>query len=177
LRTLSRKFPPPPEVEKILATLHQQNDRSIAIVSAALLEAALEKLIIKKLPYSNPRLEGRLFKNRGPLSDFDSKVLIAVAFGIITDGLAIRFDSIRVIRNVFSHSTVDVSFETKEIADELKSHLVPYVLKAIEVITDKAPTEQPTNKRVFCIAVRVICFLLDDTHEELTGSRLFSQLT
>ena len=49
LRRLSRKFPAPPEIEKIMSELYGQSDMSVAIVASAIAEAALEKLITSKL--------------------------------------------------------------------------------------------------------------------------------
>ena len=120
LRELSRRFPPSPEAKEILLSLHKQDDRSVAIVAVAMLEAVLERLIIKKLAQLSPDLEGRLFKNRGPISDFDSKVLVAAALGVITDGVRKALDAIRAVRNVFAYSTVNVTFDTPEVANEIK---------------------------------------------------------
>ena len=70
LRELSRRFPPADEAKDIIAALSKQDERATAIVGASVLEALLERLIVSHLEPISPGLKGRLFKNRGPLSDF-----------------------------------------------------------------------------------------------------------
>src|SRR4051794_25939330 len=121
LRRLSRKYPASTDLEKILNDLISAPDMPVAIISAALAEATLEKLIQSRLKSSDPNLIGRIFNNRGPLSDFDSKILIAQAFGIITGPLATELHSLQVIRNTFAHAKIPVSFDHELIDREIKT--------------------------------------------------------
>src|SRR6266849_355365 len=89
LRKLSRKYPATPEIDKIMDDLRAgKDDPHIAIIATAIAEAALERLITKKLQVRTKNLLGQLFLNRGPLSDFHSKILVANAFGVITTNMA-----------------------------------------------------------------------------------------
>lgn len=177
LRELIRKFPPPPELDKILETLETQTDRSIAIVGVAVVEASIEKLIIKKLPVTTPRLIGRLFKNRGPLSDFDSKILMAHALDLFKEGWIELLHSVKSIRNVFAHSQIDVTFDTDEISKEIQRILIPAMTRIYKIFNDKLPEQPFSNKMAFIMAVRVACFLLNETYENLTGELLYGQRT
>ena len=139
LRKLSSKFPPPPEVERIIKkNLRADKDISAAIVGTALVEAALEKLLIAKFKNRNANLIGQLFKNRGPLTDFHSKILIASAFGIITPNQAEELHSLKAIRNAFAHTKVEISFEHELVEIETKSLVM---LQAIK----RAQKSQSTN--------------------------------
>jgi hypothetical protein len=171
LRELSRRFPPPPETKEILLSLHRQNDRSAAIVGTAILEAVLERLIIKKLDGLSPDLEGRLFKNRGPISDFDSKVLIATGLGLVTEAGRKRLDAIRAIRNVFAHSSTDVTFDTPEIENEIRASLMATALKIIEIGTE-ASADEITNKHAFVVILRITCWALDQQLRDMSGDPL-----
>src|SRR5437879_165892 len=101
LRRLSREFPAPPELDAILNNLRDKDDMSVAIMVVAIIEAKLEELIVSKLKVSNNTLTARLFLNRGPMSDFDSKILIAEAFGVLDSPMAQELHSMKAIRNVF----------------------------------------------------------------------------
>jgi DNA-binding MltR family transcriptional regulator len=92
-----------------------------AIVGGAIIEHALERLIVSKLDKTGPELLGQLFQNRGPLADFYSKLLIAEAFGIIGPRFAAELNSIRAVRNTFAHSKTLVTFDTPEVAKEVNA--------------------------------------------------------
>jgi DNA-binding MltR family transcriptional regulator len=115
LRKLSRKYPAPPEIEKILDSLRDKDDISVAIMATALTDAALEQTIKAKLRTTDANLLGRIFLNRGPLSDFDSKILVAHGFGIITTPLADELHAMKAIRNAFAHAKIPLSFDHEAI--------------------------------------------------------------
>jgi hypothetical protein len=182
LRKLSRKFPAPPEIAQTLEALSHEPDRSAAIVGAGLLETALERLIIKSLKHSTPRLIGELFENRGPLSDFRSKIIAACAFGVISPNQAQEFHSIRFIRNAFAHSRMNVSFATKEIAKEMDSSIMIDAMDRAGPIgstnPDRAKTisiprfkEMPAKQR-FLLVVRIMFIMLDHDQRKLGGAPL-----
>jgi len=179
LRELSRKFP---GLHESWQTLISQHDRAAGIVGVALLEASLERLLVKKLPNLSPALEGRLFKNRGPLSDFDSKILIATALDFIPDNAATLFNSLRAVRNVFGHSMVDVSFETKEIIDEVKRYILPFSQQAIKWISQEdeqpaGPNEKPPDtKTAFLVSTLFVLCILDGFDEDFDIKQVFSEI-
>jgi hypothetical protein len=172
LRVLSRRFPPPPEFEKILGTLGEQPDIAVAIVGLSIIEGGLEKLIINKLPTLTPELEGRLFKNRGPISDLDSKILVAEALGIIKEGQARLLNSLKAIRNVFAHSRIPVSFETAEVSKEIRGLILSVAVNAIRVFEPEFD-ERLSNKKAFTAAVKLFCWWLDEDHQKVTGQPIF----
>jgi DNA-binding MltR family transcriptional regulator len=120
LRALSRKFPPLRELEDIFSALEHDAPRAVAIIAGAIIEGMLERIIISRLKDKEPNLIGRLFKNKGPLSDFDSKLLIAQAFGIIERTTAEDLHRIKSVRNTFAHATQNITFDTPEILSEIK---------------------------------------------------------
>ncbi len=131
-------------------------------MSAALLEAHLEALLIKKLPHMTSDLEVRLFKNRGPLADFDSKILVATATTIIREDTAKTLDSIRVIRNAFGHSIARISFDTKEISDEIQRHILPFCGMALSKMlgSDTSASPARNHKFIFTFAVCLLQFFI-----------------
>jgi len=167
LRRLSRKIPTPPEVDQILESLRGEKDMSVAIVASALMDAALERLLIKRFKSKNKELEGRLFQNNGPLSSLNGKILVAHAFGIITSPLAEEMHSIRAIRNTFAHGKLPVSFSSEEVAREVA---VLRLARAPKVALDGVDRIIAIEtKNAFLLAIRIILILLDE-FEKKTGS-------
>jgi DNA-binding MltR family transcriptional regulator len=128
LRKLIRDVPPPADVKAIFDNLHQESHRSAALVGASLLDTVLERLIRHSLKRKDTDLNNQLFQQRGPLGDFYSKIIVASAFGVISPKLAHDLNIVRNVRNVFAHATTRLSFDTPEIAKEIKRSVM---LKAI----------------------------------------------
>jgi hypothetical protein len=87
-----------------------------------------------------------------------------------------RRGSVSERRNAFAHSKLPVSFNTKEVSEEIESVLVPFATKVHEVIFDKAPEQKYSPKQAFLVSIKVTCHFLDEHHAELTGKRLFASL-
>jgi DNA-binding MltR family transcriptional regulator len=161
LRKLSRQFPAPPEVDKIIYSLKGEKDMSVAIVAAAILEASLERLITSKLVENKDSdLIGQLFLNRGPMSDFHSKILIAQAFGIITSNMAHELHSIKAIRNTFAHAKVPISFDHDLLSKELDSLKLLTAIKNTETTTGHK--FQLTQKSWFLLATKMLMIMFDE---------------
>jgi hypothetical protein len=141
-----------------MGTLRGKSDLEVAIVATALCESRLETLIKAKFKNHDKNLEGRIFLNRGPLSDFDSKILIARAFAIITSPMAEQLHSLQAIRNVFAHAQFQISFEHELIDREMKSLRMPVVIK--DASTDQEILQLP-NKQWFLLVVRITLIMLE----------------
>jgi hypothetical protein len=131
LRALGKKFPAPKEIKSILDGLKDEPDRSAAIIAGALVQSFLERFIITHMKDKQPNLIGMIFNNRGPLSDFHSKILVAQAFGLISCNSAAELHRIKSIRNVFAHATSLVNFETEEISKEIMSFIMMNAMKNV----------------------------------------------
>jgi hypothetical protein len=162
LRALSKKMPPTSEVASIIDALKQDSDRTAAIVAASLLESTLEKMLISRFHVRNKDFLSRLFNNRGPAADFNSKILIAQAFGVISPTAADEFQAVRHIRNAFAHARVEVTFETPEVAHEVQRFQMLMAMKKVEETQiggtkwgDKPP------KLIFLLMVELLLILHD----------------
>jgi hypothetical protein len=132
LRKLIRRIPPPPDVKEAIRNLAKDAPIAAAVVGGSIIEVALERLITTKLRRKAPDLQGQLFQNRGPLSDFHSKILIAHAFGITPPHMVEDLHSIKAIRNAFAHAKVPITFDTPEVAKEIASLIAVDAVKSIE---------------------------------------------
>jgi DNA-binding MltR family transcriptional regulator len=159
LRKLSRKFPAPPEIDKIMDDLGGEKDISVAIVAAAIAEAALEQLIAGKFKTKNASLRGQIFLNQGPLSDFHSKILIAAAFGIITVNMGEELHSIKAIRNTFAHAKVAISFDHELVGREINSLKMLTAIRNVE--TETKHKLELSNKSWFLLITKILLIMFD----------------
>jgi hypothetical protein len=121
LRELSRHLPTRPEIKKIMDGLVEQDDLHVAITAVSIIEAHLEKLIVSRLHSNDKNFLSRLFENRGPLSDFNSKILIGQAFGLITPPLGDELHMMRTVRNTFAHAKMPLSFDMQPVESAVRS--------------------------------------------------------
>jgi DNA-binding MltR family transcriptional regulator len=99
------------------------HDRALALVGIVYLEDALRSAISKHFAPTRPSsIDGLLFEDeQAPLGTLAARTRLAAALGIISDQQRQDLNVIRVIRNVFGHSSESVSFGKKEIQEALSS--------------------------------------------------------
>ncbi len=110
-------------VEKVLTfrkTLSIESDRGCALMAASFLENEIESLLKTKLIGNNSLIK-ELFSFNGPLGTFSSKIKMAYSLGLISKYTMTDLNIIRRIRNSFGHEYKPISFETKEIKDQVNS--------------------------------------------------------
>ncbi len=100
--------------------LNPESERGTVIVSAALMDEALEDLIKARL-VSSPGHEDELFAGPyAPLGSFSAKTDFAYRLGLI--GLSTRnsLHQIRKLRNDFAHSSVIESFDSSKVKNRVR---------------------------------------------------------
>lgn len=161
LRTLSSEVPAPETVEQVLLHLHGRQDREAAIVGASLVESALQERLLRSFDSAAGGLEQCLFEDRGPLSDFNSKILVAQAFAVIPDRLAEDMQRIRKIRNCFAHARIDVGFDEPLIAKEvLELAAAMAVQSSMEKYPDSYPPDYGSAKTSFGLSCYITYTML-----------------
>jgi DNA-binding MltR family transcriptional regulator len=156
----------------MLDAIQHQPDRSAAIVATAVLESMLQRVVLERLTYKAPTLTTQLFDNRGPLSDFHSKILIATAFGIITPNMADELHRIKAIRNVFAHAAIDITFDTKEVAAEVAGFRMLKAMQEVTMAEDKMLYFP--SRSAFLLVVRILCIMLSSDHKQHSGEELLA---
>jgi DNA-binding MltR family transcriptional regulator len=111
----------------------------------------------------NEGMAEHLFSNRGPLSDFQGKILVAHAFRIIDDNFAEELHSLRAIRNTFAHSKIPVSFDTELIKRELQTIVSANLLRQKALETPIIKTWK--NKHHFLFAIKVFLTFIGEAME------------
>jgi DNA-binding MltR family transcriptional regulator len=168
LRTLkahSRKFP---EVEHLLyiisdaADPEEQDDRTSAMISGALLDMFLERAIKSKFRQLDEEEDSGIFRNNGPLASMSSRIRLARALGLISNEIREELDNIREIRNAFAHSVVPIKFDNPAVTNVCARLWTP----------DRYPPDNPKHVRSakgrFLLATRVIWMIL--SHTTLRGN-------
>lgn len=160
LAALSKVMPSSDEIDKILDELRMSADIAAAITGAAIVEARLEQLIRVKLRSKRSDLSQQLFENRGPLSDFNSKILVAEAFGVVTTPIAGELQMVRAVRNTFAHAKHAFTFE--QAAVEKKTRSSP-MLAAIDGLPPVPGYDRglPSTKGAFLLVIRILLIMFD----------------
>lgn len=168
LKKLMRRFPAPAELESLLDNLADGDDRTIAITGASILEAILERFLKRKLVVCDDTLAGQLFYNRGPLSDFHGKIVIAQAAGYITPALASELLLVKSVRNAFAHSVIGISFETPEIVQKVDASQTAELVRHIRAL-EKLDLPRAA---LFALLIRLMVITLDIHHQTAGGESL-----
>lgn len=177
LKKKIKEIPRSAEFDKLFKGLHKTSDHAAAIMGAALVDAALEKILVHHFKAANRtrRIETnnlwkdnseaieKLFNDRGALSDFHSKILFARALNHIYPELEAQLEAIRVIRNAFAHSRVEISFDTPEITDEIKKSVLLSVIDNVD--KSKSPSKNMDNKSLYLFVVQLTLMVLDIIHQ------------
>lgn len=107
-----------------------EGDRAAAVLGAARIDVALEKLL-KAVMSHHPGGSDNLFDSDRPLGTFFAKIALPHRLGLIDDDFEHALQMLRKIRNDFAHSVVKTSFsesshrnriiELARVAKKLKS--------------------------------------------------------
>lgn len=151
-------LPTDEEIERTLDDLAKESDTSAALVGGSLLEASLERLIRTRLLTSDDQLLTDIFGGRGPLSDLESKIMIAEALGLVTDNMASELHVLMNVRNAFVHSRVPVTFKTPDIESRV---LGLRMIVSMSKVRPSPITE--SAKSLYLLAIRLLRIIFDQT--------------
>lgn len=104
----------------ILDVLDHDSDRSVAVITGAMIERRLEQAI-RNRSCRNETIEARLFNPSGPLGTFSAKIDLAYLTGIISDVAHHDLVIFKDIRNLFAHNLAIQRFNSQRIKDRAKN--------------------------------------------------------
>jgi DNA-binding MltR family transcriptional regulator len=105
------------QLNRTFDEVFKQTDRASAIVSSALLEELLERLLLAFLA-DHTSVKRDLFDGIAPLSTMSAKINLAYHLGLLEQT---EFEDLKIIKNVrndFAHSFEGINFETQRIRDK-----------------------------------------------------------
>lgn len=100
--------------------LSTRADSGYVILTAAITEEWLEKLLLTYMRKPSNRLATKIFSDYGPLSSFAAKVDVAYALGLIERDTYDDLRAIRSIRNAFAHTRDFMHFSSPAIPKPFK---------------------------------------------------------
>jgi hypothetical protein len=137
-RNLSRKELEADDYHATLLEIYGGSDRVAAIMSGALVEDSLAKVISAYL--TDSRDQAALFYDQGaPFGTFKARIVAGKAMGLFSASVAEDMDIIRDIRNQFAHALLSIDF------------LNPHIVAACERMNSKvglggiAPNPRPIS--------------------------------
>lgn len=119
LRDLSTIHDLDPHIQDIISELNEQSDRGAALVAAAIVDAAVARVLRCRIVEYKDCEEILFWKEGAPLSTFSDRIKIARAVGCIGAYTEGHLDTVRRIRNQFAHSPLKIDFTHKLIAAEI----------------------------------------------------------
>ena len=147
-----------------MGALLGKDDLHVAIIAVSVVEAHLEKLVISRLHRTDKDFTNRLFENRGPLSDFNSKILMAEAFGLLTRPLADELHVLRGIRNSFAHAKMPLSFDLEAVESAVRSLKLLTSIGGGTIpgpIAESLAVEIPA-KNAFMLVIEILLIIIDE---------------
>src|SRR5437016_14199503 len=105
-----------PEFKDVLVEIRTQNDRGAAITAGAAVEHALRLAIEARWSPISPMSDKArkcIFGENGPLGTFSAKIKVAHALGFVDQQTADYLNTVRLIRNEFSHNMNPLTFASE----------------------------------------------------------------
>jgi len=126
------------DATRTINTLDQRSPREAVIMAGALLENALEHLLVSKFQPLDGDRHKALFsiESGSPLSTFGAKTNTAFAMGLISENMRKDLSTLISLRNLFAHSLADIDFDATPITSKLE--LTPRVQHDEEAALDRS---------------------------------------
>ncbi len=118
----------------------KESDRACVIISATMLDEALETILRGFLSPSSSSGDELLDGPQAPLQTFSSRIHACLRLGLISSRLTRDLHLIRKIRNHFAHNIIGCSFETQEVRNRIRDLVRSVnILQSIESIRSNFP--------------------------------------
>jgi hypothetical protein len=104
----------------IMPDLSKESDRAVGVLAAAFVEEELDAYVRRQFIRSDKSyldMADSLFKGRGPLATFSTKIDMGWLLGLYGEHARKQLHTIREIRNAFAHKATAGSFEAQPARD------------------------------------------------------------
>lgn len=146
------------DVDQLFDDVKKESDRGAVLICTAWLDDALELLLRNRLVDDKASVD-KLFGIDRPLGTFSSRITMAYCLGLINEELRKDLDTIRGIRNEFSHVRKPLSFEDQSIKDRCNNLFG--ATKLIEESAGMGPRGYASNRdRLLVTATVILGYLL-----------------
>lgn len=90
-------------LEKVCDAVAFDDERLIPVIACAFADEALDEMYKREIPKGVPGGRDSLFSGYGPFSSLSKRIQVACAFGWMSEDILKDMDSLRKVRNKFSH--------------------------------------------------------------------------
>jgi DNA-binding MltR family transcriptional regulator len=104
------------DLQGFLAEFQNESDRAAAILSAALLDEWLRRLLVSFL-IDVPKEVDAMLDVEQPIGSFGARIRLAYCLGLLDEKLFRLLTLIKKVRNEFAHQLHGLTFETAEVAE------------------------------------------------------------
>jgi DNA-binding MltR family transcriptional regulator len=108
------------DVQRALKELETDGPRGTVVLGHALIEDAVRSAIAHHMRPLNDGDFDQLFRGTSPLASLSAMTRVAYAFKIIGAKTKNDIDRLREVRNAFAHAQAILTFESKEVLEQLK---------------------------------------------------------
>lgn len=114
--------------------------------------------MLKKLRSKRRDLPRQLFENRGPLSDFNSTILVAEGFDVVTGPIAGELQMTRAARIAFAHAKHTFTFEQSAIEKKARGSSM---LTAMDKVPPVSGFDRglPSTKGAYLLVIRILLIM------------------
>lgn len=157
------KKPDPEDFKlKLKGVLEAETNRGLAMVGAAFLDDAIEKLLRAYFIDDSKKIDD-LLGNAGPLASFYSRCMAAYCLGLVGPDMYEDLNRIRKIRNLFAHNYFGIDFESSKIISLCENLRIP----ALEDPENQTKARERFILSVTLIAYRSLELANKTTHQEV----------
>ena len=155
LRELIRKPVTNSTALSIMREVRGMDLRASVIVSAAMIDTFLARLLRSRMRKLSPDDDAALFTGTSPLAAFSARIRMVYALGLIGPKTRHDLQTINELRNLFAHSPHRVTLKNKKVLNRIRGlHLWSYFL-----LHDKGPkTLEAKLYRILSVYVLLFMF-------------------
>lgn len=107
------------ELTELFEALMDESDRGVVVILGSLLEDILLERIEREFVSLTKTQRKNLIRSGGLLSNFDDRINLAHALGLIDQDLVASLQVIKAMRNACAHSRLPLTFLTDELRDAM----------------------------------------------------------
>lgn len=152
-------------LSKIAKQLQNENDRSITIIAASLLDLQLEQLLRNRM--LDRKEVANFFQGYSPLASLSAKASLALFLGLIPTDIFNDLTCVRKIRNSFAHTFEELAFDKSPVSDFVSNLVsVKWFLESLPLANKPIKKEEVEQirtvpRKAFEIAVAILVLYLD----------------
>lgn len=133
------------ELNSLLESLHEHDDRSLVLTLGAFAEDSLERLLLVYL--REPKQAKELVNGfNAPLGTFSARIKAAFVFGLIRNDVYRTLELLRRIRNEFAHNWSGVSLDREDISRLINQ--LPLSRREEYALSNTGPCEASFRERL-----------------------------